>query len=403
MDEKAAIVQELVKFLTGIDVRITFGGAAAVAEMISKGIYGIIQTMSIENQILTEFHRMKPGRVYEIRSVLNICYCAIYDDREQSFLTVGPCLTEQFSESDARSQLRQNGMEHPAIQRIIAFCRNQPVIAYETLHQLMVLLARRLKHIPEPVPYQYVDYQWNINDRRNIILVEHFEDMSEMRQVERRYETGAALMEAVKRGNLSMAYQCVQQLGSQMPEFQRHSNPLRNAQNMCIILNTQLRHALEESGIHPYSLDRLSGQIAMQIESQKSPDAANKLLLKIIRRYCELAQENFCADLKPFSKLAVTYIKSHLSDNLTVKAAAEALVVTPNYLSAQFHREVGMTFIDFVNKERVEQAAALLKHTNMQIQQIAAAVGYNNTSYFAKQFVKYFNMTPRAYRYQGAL
>ena len=33
-----------------------------------------------------------------------------------------------------------------------------------------------------------------------------------------------------------------------------------------------------------------------------------------------------------------------------------------------------MTFINFVNKERAKQAAALLHHTNLQIQQIASTV-----------------------------
>ena len=76
-------------------------------------------------------------------------------------------------------------------------------------------------------------------------------------------------------------------------------------------------------------------------------------------------------------------------------------MVNANYLSDQFHKEMGMTFIDFVNRERTMQAASLLKHTNLQIQQIAAAVGYNNTSYFAKQFVRFCHMTPRSFRNSG--
>ena len=76
-------------------------------------------------------------------------------------------------------------------------------------------------------------------------------------------------------------------------------------------------------------------------------------------------------------------------------------MVNANYLSDQFHKDTGMTFIDFVNRERVEQAASLLKHTNLQVQQIAALVGYNNTSYFAKQFMRFYRMTPRSFRNSG--
>jgi AraC-like DNA-binding protein len=59
---------------------------------------------------------------------------------------------------------------------------------------------------------------------------------------------------------------------------------------------------------------------------------------------------------------------------------------------------MGMTFIDFVNKERTDQAASLLRHTNLQIQQISAAVGFNNTSYFAKQFLRFQGVSPSLYR-----
>jgi two-component system response regulator YesN len=62
-----------------------------------------------------------------------------------------------------------------------------------------------------------------------------------------------------------------------------------------------------------------------------------------------------------------------------------------------------MTFIDFLNRERVTQAAALLRRTNMQIQHIASAVGYNNTSYFTRQFVRVYSDTPSQYRTKGLL
>jgi YesN/AraC family two-component response regulator len=92
------------------------------------------------------------------------------------------------------------------------------------------------------------------------------------------------------------------------------------------------------------------------------------------------------------------YIKEHLSENLTVKDTAKALTVNANYLSSQFHQHMGIPFIDFVNRERVQQAASLLSSTHLQIQQISQFVGYNNTSYFAKQFTKFMGVSPRQYR-----
>lgn len=245
-----------------------------------------------------------------------------------------------------------------------------------------------------------MEYQWDTNHLTEYVMVDQYEEMAQIRKVESRYEHSAALTEAVKAGNFPLACQFAQQIAQEINDLVRNSNPLRNAQNTCIILNTQLRHAMEGTGIHPYRLDHLSGEVALEIEQLKFPEEAGRFLIIIIRRYCELAQETRYKDLKPFSLLAVTYIKTHLSDNLTVKDTAKALTVNANYLSARFHQEVGITFTDFVNRERTEQAAGLLKHTNLQIQQIALAVGYNHTSYFSKQFEKVYGKTPRAYRAQ---
>lgn len=226
------------------------------------------------------------------------------------------------------------------------------------------------------------------------------EDISQMRQVEMRYEYSAALTNAVQQGNLSLALHMIGQYDPGSQTTVRNTNPLRNAQNYCIVLNTQLRHALEESGIHPYQVDRLSNEVGLEIEQLKSLEQFPMFFNSVIRRYCRLVQEHAYPNLKPLTNLAVTYIKEHLADNLTVKDTANALTVNANYLSSLFHKDMGMTFIDFVNKERTNQAAALLKHTNLQIQQIASTVGYNNTSYFAKQFVRFQGISPSAYRRQ---
>ena len=224
------------------------------------------------------------------------------------------------------------------------------------------------------------------------------EKITHMRQVEMRYEFSAVLTDAVKQGNLSLAMHMISQYSPATQTTVRNTNPLRNAQNYCIVLNTQLRHALEESGVHPYRIDRLSNQIGMQIEQLKTLPEIHEFFGKIVRQYCRLVQEHTYPDLKSLANLAVTYIKEHLTDNLTVKDTAKALTVNADYLSALFHREVGISFIDFVNRERTKQAAGLLRHTNLQIQQIASIVGYNNTSYFAKQFLRFQGVPPSKYR-----
>lgn len=228
------------------------------------------------------------------------------------------------------------------------------------------------------------------------------DEILRMRQVERRYENSSILTEAVRHGNLSLAMELLGQYSPTTGMDVRNADPLRNMKNYCIVLNTQLRHALEDRGIHPYALDRLSNEIGLEIESLRPNDDTQHFIFLVLQRYCRLVRENAYPRLKPLIHLTVTYIKEHLTEDLTVKETAKLLGVNANYLSNQFHASMELTFIDFVHRERIAQAAALLTHTNLQIQQIASTVGYNNTSYFAKQFLRFQGMTPGQYRREAA-
>ena len=199
-------------------------------------------------------------------------------------------------------------------------------------------------------------------------------------------------------GNLSLALQTLQSRELQSEVTVRNQNSLRNMQNQCIILNTQLRHSLEGSGIHPYQLDHLSNEISMQIERLSTPNMVTPFSIYIIEQYCRLVQEQSYQNLSPLTHQAVTYIKNNLNSNLTVKDTAKELSVHPDYLSHQFSQEMGMTFIAFLNRERCMQAASFLKHTSLPIKQISAIVGFNTISYFTKQFAQVYGKTPRDFR-----
>ena len=111
-----------------------------------------------------------------------------------------------------------------------------------------------------------------------------------------------------------------------------------------------------------------------------------------------MVRENAYPNLKPLVHLAVTYIKERLNQELSVKEVAKALTVNANYLSSVFKKEMKMSFIDFVNSQRIKQTKNFIRFTNMQIQQIAYLVGYNNTNYFDKTFYKFTSQTPTEFR-----
>lgn len=396
-------IQNLVACMSDLEVRLVKNVPKEITSVIHRLDTRVALHPRVERSLVRLFRAMEPGWIYELHGILNIRYGVLRDGKQDCFLILGPCLSEPFAPEPARQFFKKNRMPPEVQQQILTFCRDLPVIAPTILHQMASLLGKRLMGLPAPVPYREQELPWEGPDHDLLVVAETYEELDKIRRVERTYEVSSAITEAVKQGNLSLAYSLLRKAGHQVTDFSsRNPDPLRNSQNMCIVMNTQLRHALEDCGIHPYRLDHVSDRIARRIERVKDQNEVQKLFWEILREYCQLAREKDYSNLKPLINLAVTYIKTHLTDNLTVKGTAAALGVNPDYLSAQFHREMGLTFMDFVNRERIRQAAALLERTNLQIQQIAAMVGFNNTSYFAKQFARYQGLSPRAYRSRGS-
>lgn len=96
---------------------------------------------------------------------------------------------------------------------------------------------------------------------------------------------------------------------------------------------------------------------------------------------------------------AAAYVDIHFNrEGMSLERAAEAVGLSPNYLSALFRREMGCTFIEYVTKKRMDLARELLATTRMRTGQVAEAVGYRDARYFSALFKKTQGLTPREYR-----
>ena len=78
--------------------------------------------------------------------------------------------------------------------------------------------------------------------------------------------------------------------------------------------------------------------------------------------------------------------------------AAKDFNINSSYLGQLFTKEVGMSFSDYLNKEKNSKAKELILNTNMKINDIAKQVGYADTSYFYRKFKKYYGVSPAMLR-----
>ena len=100
----------------------------------------------------------------------------------------------------------------------------------------------------------------------------------------------------------------------------------------------------------------------------------------------------------PVIRQAVSYIKAHFREELTLDDVAKAVHFSPYYVSRLFKEELGLNFIEYVTRTRIDEAKRLLLETNQTISEIALSVGYQDPSYFTKVFKKMEGRTPTQFR-----
>lgn len=97
---------------------------------------------------------------------------------------------------------------------------------------------------------------------------------------------------------------------------------------------------------------------------------------------------------------AVRYIEEHYAEECSLAAVAAYSHLSANYFGNLFKKETGESFSGYVTRLRLDKAKFLLKNTDMKIAEIAQAVGYPDSNYFATAFRQTIGLPPTEYRKQ---
>jgi len=109
------------------------------------------------------------------------------------------------------------------------------------------------------------------------------------------------------------------------------------------------------------------------------------------------------SQLHPAAVAMTEYLHEHYSEPLSLDALSSRLGYTPQYLSALFHRETGMSLSACLQKIRVEKSCRLLSETRLAVSGIAQEVGYCDLKHFNSVFRRYVGLSPREYRSRAGL
>ncbi len=136
------------------------------------------------------------------------------------------------------------------------------------------------------------------------------------------------------------------------------------------------------------TLDRENAERAQMIELQKK--YANE------KTGADRAGER--EGVGPVVGKVLRYIDAHYAEEVSLQRLAEIAYVHPVYLSRLFKEKMGMNFIDYLTKVRVENAERLLGNLALRIYDVSGLVGYDSPKHFSKVFREITGLTPKEYR-----
>lgn len=92
-------------------------------------------------------------------------------------------------------------------------------------------------------------------------------------------------------------------------------------------------------------------------------------------------------------KQALGYIEAHMYEHIQLIEVAKSIGVSNTYLSTLFKREIGQSFVDYINHKKVDKGKELLQQGKL-VYEVSDLLGFENSTYFSKVFKKYQGISP---------
>lgn len=173
-----------------------------------------------------------------------------------------------------------------------------------------------------------------------------------------------------------------------------------NIKNISLNLIMSSIRELQDMGIDTQEHMEVRFDPFQEIEKYETAEDIKKWMMKLIGELITIIENEKNESYKGIVKIAIEYMMKHYYEPISLAAIAESVHVTPNYFSRVFRKETGESFVEWLNKYRVEKAKELLNDRSLKTYEVAEKVGFNDYKHFSYNFKKYMNCSLTEYKEQ---
>lgn len=133
------------------------------------------------------------------------------------------------------------------------------------------------------------------------------------------------------------------------------------------------------------------------IDMLNSMDEVDEVTRELVKSVFRKLHSETLGNMHRTIKILLDYINHHYHEDIGLTELADQVEMNPAYLSILFKEEVGMSYIKYLTKVRIEEAKRLLLE-GLKVVEVSDRVGYSNYRYFCDIFKKQVGMTPNEYK-----
>ena len=153
-----------------------------------------------------------------------------------------------------------------------------------------------------------------------------------------------------------------------------------------------------EGGADPNQIFNLNNNYIQEFNRFDSLEKLSFWLSNIVNRFISYIFEFGDIKHSDIMHKTVAYIKRNYMNKITLEDIADHVYLSKSHLSKVFSEEMNITISTFINKIRIEKSRHLLKDNSLSIADVANLTGFDDQSYFTKQFKIFTGISPKKFR-----
>lgn len=171
-----------------------------------------------------------------------------------------------------------------------------------------------------------------------------------------------------------------------------------NIKNISLYLLLSAFKGMDEMGVHIEDQLEMQFDPFQEIEKLETAADIKKWMKEVLGRLIGIIESEKNKKYKGIVKIGIDYMMKHYDEAISLTAISGKVHVTPNYFSRVFREETGETFIEWLNKYRIEKAKEFLTDIGIKTYEVAEKVGFNDYKHFSYNFRKYVGCSLTEYR-----